>query len=49
MKSTESDLLKDPVVYGKINRPDYVSPLDDLAFDLYQVCNLEKGKSFSFP
>ncbi|XP_063965860.1 centrosomal protein of 104 kDa-like isoform X1 [Lytechinus pictus] len=26
----------DPVVLGAINKPDYISPMDDLAFDMYQ-------------
>ncbi|XP_048581640.1 centrosomal protein of 104 kDa isoform X2 [Nematostella vectensis] len=31
----ESQFSGDPI-WGKINRPEYVSPLDDLAFDMYQ-------------
>ncbi|KAK6175357.1 hypothetical protein SNE40_013840 [Patella caerulea] len=30
------DIMKDPIVDGYINKPDYISPLDDLAFDMYQ-------------
>ncbi|XP_078616850.1 centrosomal protein of 104 kDa-like isoform X8 [Branchiostoma floridae x Branchiostoma japonicum] len=26
----------DPAMWGLINRPDYISPMDDLAFDMYQ-------------
>eukprot|EP00057_Strongylocentrotus_purpuratus_P005940 XP_011660414.1 PREDICTED: centrosomal protein of 104 kDa [Strongylocentrotus purpuratus] len=26
----------DPIVLGAINKPDYISPMDDLAFDMYQ-------------
>ncbi|EDO36321.1 predicted protein, partial [Nematostella vectensis] len=31
----KSQFSGDPI-WGKINRPEYVSPLDDLAFDMYQ-------------
>ncbi|XP_064642037.1 centrosomal protein of 104 kDa-like isoform X2 [Lineus longissimus] len=33
---TERDASMDPVLAGIFNRPDYISPLDDLAFDMYQ-------------
>ncbi|XP_070562065.1 centrosomal protein of 104 kDa-like isoform X2 [Ptychodera flava] len=26
----------DPAIWGALNRPDYISPMDDLAFDMYQ-------------
>ncbi|XP_078696734.1 centrosomal protein of 104 kDa-like isoform X3 [Branchiostoma floridae x Branchiostoma belcheri] len=26
----------DPAMWGLVNRPDYISPMDDLAFDMYQ-------------
>ncbi|XP_006811920.1 centrosomal protein of 104 kDa-like [Saccoglossus kowalevskii] len=28
--------MPDPAIWGAINRPDYISPMDDLAFDMYQ-------------
>lgn len=44
-------LLEDPNMDGLYNRPDYISPLDDLAFDMYQdpeiaqiIRKLEKKK-----
>ncbi|XP_053379398.1 centrosomal protein of 104 kDa-like isoform X2 [Mercenaria mercenaria] len=44
-------LLEDPNAEGLYNRPDYISPLDDLAFDMYQdpeiaqiIRKLEKKK-----
>jgi hypothetical protein len=48
---TERDTGMDPVLAGIFNRPDYISPLDDLAFDMYQdpevaqiIRKLEKKK-----
>ncbi|XP_077998414.1 centrosomal protein of 104 kDa-like [Glandiceps talaboti] len=28
--------VPDPAIWGALNRPDYISPMDDLAFDMYQ-------------
>ena len=43
--------MDDPSLEGLYNRPDYISPLDDLAFDMYQdpeiaqiIRRLEKKK-----
>ncbi|XP_041377426.1 centrosomal protein of 104 kDa-like [Gigantopelta aegis] len=49
--SDKRNLEKDPILDGFLNRPDYISPLDDLAFDMYQdpeiaqiIRKLEKKK-----
>ncbi|XP_046376699.2 centrosomal protein of 104 kDa-like isoform X4 [Haliotis rufescens] len=33
---SDNRIDKDPALDGYLNRPDYISPLDDLAFDMYQ-------------
>jgi centrosomal protein CEP104 len=52
MNSNRNDPNTDPTVLAVVKRPDYISPLDDLAFAMYQdqeissiILDLDKKKT----